>query len=331
MHRSRRRRPRRRRSRGRWRRPAAHRGDHRRAPAALREPSAARALRARGRARGGRWPAPARRRRRPGAGARQPQQPGHHGADLGLVGPAVAGDGGLDLARRVQAHRDAALAPRPAIATALACAVPMTVRTLCWLNTRSTATASGRERRSSRRRPARWRAAGRRCRPVGRRPDRPRRRPASSGRPGTPSTTPTPQRVRPGSTPSTRTDAPPRVRTLFGRHRQAAGPGPRPPTLSRRRHDGPSRAGSPAASMASAITVTAGSGWLPSLASSSVGSSCRGALKGVTVSTQTAWATSRGADGDVGQPASCRGVRAGRPDRPRPARPARPRRRSSSR
>ena len=30
------------------------------------------------------------------------------------------------------------------IATALAWAVPMTVRTLCWLNTRSTATASGR-------------------------------------------------------------------------------------------------------------------------------------------------------------------------------------------
>ena len=29
------------------------------------------------------------------------------------------------------------------IATAPACAVPITVRTLCWLNTRSTATASG--------------------------------------------------------------------------------------------------------------------------------------------------------------------------------------------
>jgi hypothetical protein len=29
-------------------------------------------------------------------------------------------------------------------ATAPACAVPITVRTLCWLNTRSTATASGR-------------------------------------------------------------------------------------------------------------------------------------------------------------------------------------------
>ncbi|MEU0403489.1 hypothetical protein ABZ318_25305, partial [Streptomyces sp. NPDC006197] len=35
------------------------------------------------------------------------------------------------------------------MATALAWAVPITVRTLCWLNTRSTATSSG-EKRSSR-------------------------------------------------------------------------------------------------------------------------------------------------------------------------------------
>ena len=45
----------------------------------------------------------------------EPQHPGHHGADLGLVGPAAAGDGGLDLARRVQRDRHArAGRPRPA-------------------------------------------------------------------------------------------------------------------------------------------------------------------------------------------------------------------------
>ena len=40
----------------------------------------------------------------------EPEQPGDHRADLGLVGPAVTGDGGLDLARRVQ--RDRQPAPR---------------------------------------------------------------------------------------------------------------------------------------------------------------------------------------------------------------------------
>ncbi len=40
------------------------------------------------------------------------------------------------------------------MATALACAVPMTVRTLCWLNTRSTATASGWSRSIAWARPA---------------------------------------------------------------------------------------------------------------------------------------------------------------------------------
>ena len=74
---------------------------------ALRRPAG----RSRRRARGGRWRARARRRRRPGSGAcGQPQQPGHHRADLGLVGAAVAGDGGLDLARGVQGDGEPARA-----------------------------------------------------------------------------------------------------------------------------------------------------------------------------------------------------------------------------
>src|SRR5690606_20367070 len=90
------------------------------------------------------------------------------------------------------------------VATALAWAVPMTVRTLCWLKTRSTATYSGRcssshcsrpSSRATRRRP-RSASAGVRTTPT----------PSMvSGRPATPSTTPTPHRVSPGSTPSTRT------------------------------------------------------------------------------------------------------------------------------
>ena len=38
----------------------------------------------------------------------EPEQPGHHRGDLGLVGAAAAGDGGLDLARGVQGDRQAA-------------------------------------------------------------------------------------------------------------------------------------------------------------------------------------------------------------------------------
>src|SRR5690606_27898943 len=73
-------------------------------------------------------------------------------------------------------------------ATALAWAVPMTVRTLCWLKTRSTATNSGRCSSSHCSRPS--------SRATRRRP-----RSASAGV----RTTPTPHRVSPGSTPSTRT------------------------------------------------------------------------------------------------------------------------------
>ena len=89
------------------------------------------------------------------------------------------------------------------MATAPACAVPIKVRTLCWLNTRSTATVSGRysviQRSTScsmaSRRAAMSSSASVRTTPTATRP---------GGRPGTPSTTPSPHRVRPGSTPSTR-------------------------------------------------------------------------------------------------------------------------------
>ncbi len=95
------------------------------------------------------------------------------------------------------------------MATALAWAVPMTVRTLCWLNTRSTATASGRwaSSHSSIPRSTASRRAGISASGVVRSTPTATIR---SGRPGAPSTTPTPQRVRPGSTPSTRT-APPSI------------------------------------------------------------------------------------------------------------------------
>ena len=74
----------------------------------------------------------------------EPQQPGHHRGDLRLVGAAAAGDRRLDLAGRVQRDRQPAPGGATACATPLAWAVPITVRTLCWLKTRSTATASGR-------------------------------------------------------------------------------------------------------------------------------------------------------------------------------------------
>ena len=85
----------------------------------------------------------------------------------------------------------------------------MTVRTLCWLNTRSTATTSGLVRGDQPRRPRRpARAAAAPMSRVGRRCGPRRRATSCSGRPGAPSTTPMPHRVRPGSTPSTRTGRP---------------------------------------------------------------------------------------------------------------------------
>lgn len=93
------------------------------------------------------------------------------------------------------------------IATALACAVPITVRTLCWAKTRSTATRSGRCSSSQLSTPCSTSSsrgpisasAGVRTTPT---PT------IFSGRPGAPSTTPIPHLVRPGSTPSTRTSCP---------------------------------------------------------------------------------------------------------------------------
>jgi len=89
------------------------------------------------------------------------------------------------------------------MATAPACAVPITVRTFCWLNTRSTATVSGRYSVSQRSISASMASslvamsssAAVRITPTATR---------AGGRPGTPSTTPSPHLVRPGSTPNTR-------------------------------------------------------------------------------------------------------------------------------
>src|SRR5690349_6826539 len=92
------------------------------------------------------------------------------------------------------------------IATPAAWAVPITVATLFWLNTRSTATTSGRTCSSQPSTASEMPSS--RC-----------ARSASDGvritstatsvarRPGKPSTTPSPQRVNPGSTPSTRMSA----------------------------------------------------------------------------------------------------------------------------
>lgn len=93
------------------------------------------------------------------------------------------------------------------MATALAWAVPITVRTLCWANTRSTATYSGRCSSSHSSMPRSM--ATSRCPSSA--SDAVRTTPTPSmvsGRPATPSTTPTPHRVSPGSTPSTRTGRP---------------------------------------------------------------------------------------------------------------------------
>ena len=89
------------------------------------------------------------------------------------------------------------------IATPLAWAVPITVETLFWLKTRSTATTSGAyvsiasesARSIASSRCATSSPAGVRITSTAT---------ARSGRPTLPSTTPTPQRVSPGSTPRTR-------------------------------------------------------------------------------------------------------------------------------
>ncbi len=176
----------------------------------------------------------------------EPQQPGHHGADLRLVGAAAAGDGGLDLAGGVQRDRQAApgghddgdraglrgahdradvvLAEDPLDRDRVG---PVLVEPL--LDAALDGAAAG--RRAPRRPAVRTTPTATRC----------------SGRPGAPSTTPTPHRVSPGSTPSTRTLSPPaRHRehlfgpdltqcepaggsgTPLGRSRTLAGPAPQP-------------------------------------------------------------------------------------------------------
>src|SRR6266700_7186907 len=136
--------------------------------------------------------------------------------------PVTAALTSLGVCRATGSPRRAA----QAIAIAPACAVPITVRTFCWLNTRSTATASGRHSSSqasisvsiASSRTAMSSPADVLMTPT---------RTMVSARPGAPSTTPTPHLVSPGSTPSTRIgcrayDKPPRRSPSA-----SAGPGPR--------------------------------------------------------------------------------------------------------
>src|SRR6266568_4803572 len=94
------------------------------------------------------------------------------------------------------------------MATAPACAVPITVRTLCWLNTRSTATASGRYSPSQ----ASIRSSSTSSLLLVSAPAGVLITVVPTSRTAAPwptSTTPSPHRVRPGSTPSTRMRPPP--------------------------------------------------------------------------------------------------------------------------
>ena len=114
--------------------------------------------------------------------------------------PVTAALTSLGVCRATGSPRRAA----QAIAIAPACAVPITVRTFCWLNTRSTATASGRHASSQASISvsiASSRAAISSSADVLMTPTLI----MVSARPGAPSTTPTPHLVNPGSTPSTRT------------------------------------------------------------------------------------------------------------------------------
>ena len=200
--------------------PAVHAGDHRRTP--IRRPRRTRALAGTGprsrawparprpggpaprRARGGRWPAPARRRRRPAAGPTSSLRIrvtiAVTWALSAVPEPVIAALTSDGVCRcTAMPGRAAATIARPA-----AWAVPVTVRTLCWANTRSTTTTSGRcSAHRGRQRVGERAAAGR---PACPRPASgpPRRAPATAPGRRRPVTTPTPHRVRPGSTPSTR-------------------------------------------------------------------------------------------------------------------------------
>ena len=102
------------------------------------------AVLARGRARCGRWRARGRRRRRPAWAARRSRSSRVTMAPTCALSarplPVTAALTSLGVCRATGRPRRAA----HSMATALAWAVPITVRTLCWLNTRSTATTSGR-------------------------------------------------------------------------------------------------------------------------------------------------------------------------------------------
>ena len=150
-------------------------------------------------------------------GLGEAQQPGDHGADLGLVGATAARDGSLDLARGVQGDRDARAGRRPRWRRRTPAPCPSRCARCAGLKTRSTATASGWWRSSHRSSSPRGRrGGGRRRHPetCGRARPRPVQRTAGHRRRRRPS----PQRVRPGSTPSTRTSSPPASRRTRVRH-----------------------------------------------------------------------------------------------------------------
>ena len=139
----------------------------------------------------------------------QPQDAGDHGLHLPLVGGAVARDRGLDLGRACAWPPGSPRSPAISRAMPLACAVPMTECRLCCAKTRSTATTVRSvlvDHRAD--------AGGDRGEPT---LDRARRDRSGSTptctsvaeRSRATSTTPTPQRVRPGSMPRTRRAATP--------------------------------------------------------------------------------------------------------------------------
>ena len=117
--------------------------------------------------------------------------------------PVIAALTSLGVCRVTAMPRRAATS----IATPAACAVPITVCTLCWANTRSTASAVGRcsviqastvsSITSNRREMSRSGAVRTTSTAI-----------SCGCRPGRPSTTPSPHRVRPGSIPSTRMRSP---------------------------------------------------------------------------------------------------------------------------
>ena len=168
-------------------------------------PRRARGAGRRRRARGGRSRGRARRRRRRAwAATSSREDPGDHGGHLGLVGAAGAGDGRLDLGRGVQRRPGSPRRAAASSASAAAWAVVMTRGDVDVGEDPLDRDRVGLE-------PVEPRvssvlevdAAAPRCRLAAGCARRRRRPAALAARP--PSTTPMPHRVRPGSTPSTRT------------------------------------------------------------------------------------------------------------------------------